>query len=379
MEDEEEDAGEEDDGCRDFEGESEGVGVVQPADEGGYRREDEADDEVPQGEDGCPHVGEGLFVDVAFQDGGGEAAHDVEEEEDAQRRVAEVERHGDVASGDEQEYPQVGAVYAQPRAERVGVEGGDADNEVQDGPHDSEEPGRQVDCHQDGLDEPCHGERRRADDAGEEDVVAQGAVFDQRVAQDGGNPLQGMGNPPAGVEFPQCQGCRYADERHACLAVEGQAQGYRGEEPAEYAGDGFGEVAYHGDFPFVFQVFVFPPVVEHAVVEQGGVGSRYEALPYAQEDFRQEECPEYFGAGVGDEAAEHNDASRREAAFPSPCVRQVAGRDVERDGNYGVHALQQEDFLHAQPVVLIEEHDDGHHEGEPFGYLNQVKGVDIFL
>ena len=379
LQEEEEESGEEDGEGGDLEGEGEGEGVVEPADEGCHEGESEADDEVADGEDGGAHFGEGLAVDVAFEDGSGEAADDVEEEEDGEGGVGQAEGDGEVAADDEEEDERVGLVFSQAGAEGVRVEGGDADDEVEDGPHDAEELGGEVDVHEDRLHEPCHGKGGGADDAREEDVVAEGAVADEGVVEDVQDVAQGVEDAGAGVVFLEGEGGGDADEGDAHLAVERQAEEGGGEQSAADAGKGFGEVADHDDPSFVFEVVFLAPVAEHGVVEEGGVGAGDEALSDAQQDFREEEGAEGVGEGIGDGSPEGDEAAGEQAFLASPGVGEVAGGDVQSNGDDGVDAFEEEDFFQAQSVFLVEKHDDGHDQGEPFGDLDAVERRDISL
>lgn len=220
MQQQEQQAGNEDGEGGDLEGEGEGESVVEPADERCHEGEGEADDKVADGEDGGAHFGEGLAVDVAFEDGGGEAADDVEEEEDGEGGVGEAEGDGEVAADDEEEDEGVGPVFSQAGAEGVRVEGGDAYDEVEDGPHDAEQFGGEVDVHEYRLHEPCHGEGGGAYDAGEEDVVAQGAVADEGIVEDVEDVAQGMEDAVADVVLVEGEGGRDADEGDAHLVVK---------------------------------------------------------------------------------------------------------------------------------------------------------------
>lgn len=174
------------------------------------------------------------------------------------------------------------------------------------------------------------------------------------------------------------EGGGYADKGDEALGVEGEAEGDGGEEAAEDSGEGLREVADHGDASFVFEVVVLAAVVEHGVVEEGGVGSGDEALSGTEQDFGDEERGEGVGDGVAERAGEAGRAAYDEASPPSPDVGEVSGGDVEGHHGDGVGAFEHEHVGHAESALGVEEDDDGHDQGEPFGDFDEVEGCDVF-
>ena len=65
----------------DLKGEGQGNRVIQPTDKRSHRGENQADDEIPDRQDGGTHLREGLAIDISFKNRSGESAYDIKEEE----------------------------------------------------------------------------------------------------------------------------------------------------------------------------------------------------------------------------------------------------------------------------------------------------------
>ena len=118
--------------------------------------------------------------------------------------------------------------------------------------------------------------------------------------------------------------------------------------------------------------------MNHRVVKKCRIGARYQTLTETEQDFRYEERDKRVREGVVGKPEEAKDTPGNQAIPSSPNIGKVSRGDLQGYHGNGIDAFQNENISQIKPAFLVKQDNDRHHQGKPFGNLDQVKGDDIF-